>query len=71
MNEKSDYALCYQCGWLGLCAMACPLADPAKAIRPEYSTHPDIENAADVAFEIVVEPEDESRSSPPPGHEAY
>ncbi len=65
MKSKTDFDLCYQCGWLGLCTVSCPLADPAKAIRPESSTHPDIEHATDEAFEIVVETDDESGSCPP------
>ncbi len=64
MNKKSEYDLCYQCGWLGLCAIACPLADPAKAIRPEHSTHPDIANAADERLEIVLDSQDASKSQP-------
>ncbi len=64
MKAKNDYALCYQCGWLGLCTIACPLADPALAIPPESSTHPDIENQVDEVFDIVIENPDASESRP-------
>ena len=74
MNRKTtDFDLCYQCGWLGLCVIACPLASPERAIRPEYSTHPDIEiKGADEAFEIVIAAEgsSESRTAEMPAHDS-
>ncbi len=73
MNKRTtDYDLCYQCGWLGLCVVACPLADPARAIRPDASTHPDIQDAgANDEFEIVIEsqPAPQSRPVRPPAQE--
>ncbi len=53
-----DYDLCYQCGWLGMCTVACPLLDPARMIPPGISTQPTLDDALDdVAFEITT-PED-------------
>ncbi len=46
---------CYQCGWLGMCTIACPLADPARQISPTISTAPELDpTLADSAFEIVA-----------------
>ncbi|MGB8646059.1 MAG: hypothetical protein WCF84_12540 [Anaerolineae bacterium] len=60
MEKKRE--LCYQCGWLGLCAIACPLSDPARMIPPDYSTHPGMDADADEAFEIVIRDSDAPES---------
>ncbi len=47
---------CYQCGWLGMCTIACPLADPARQIPSTVSTSPELDPAlADSTFEIVLD----------------
>ncbi len=51
-----DYELCCQCGWLGMCTVACPLLDPARMISPHISTAPRLEAELDnPAFEITLE----------------
>lgn len=51
-----DYTLCYQCGWLGMCTVACPLLDPARMISPYISTAPGLEAELDAsAFDIHLE----------------
>ncbi len=55
---------CAQCGWLGMCVIACPLADPARLISPGCTTAPGLDKALDdEAFEIVA---DEPNAAPPP-----
>ncbi len=50
-----DLIPCYQCGWLGMCVIACPLRDPARSISPDCSTHPNVDTLdEDEAFEIVL-----------------
>jgi hypothetical protein len=55
MNKPpKDLDLCYQCGWLGMCTVACPLLDPAQQIPVSVSTAPDLDPALDdLSFEIV------------------
>ncbi len=51
-----DYDLCYQCGWLGMCTVACPLLDPARMIPPAISNTPALGPEFDTtSFEITSE----------------
>ncbi len=59
-----DYDLCYQCGWLGLCTIACPLLDPVRMISPAISSAPGLGAEFEaVTFEITWE-ENSTESEP-------
>ncbi len=53
--ENDTQIIPEQCGWLGLCLMACPLWDPARRIPPTGSTAPGLDDAReDERYEIVI-----------------
>ncbi len=56
MNKKVVELLpCYECGWLGLCVIACPLRDLATTISSECTTTPGLEQ--DEPFQVLLEPQ--------------
>ncbi len=63
MSQEKIKLTCTQCGWLGLCVVACPLSDPARMISPSISTAPGIEEEEDTAFEIVWQDEEPTATS--------
>lgn len=70
MSESQDLFACYRCGWLGLCDISCPLADPAHRIPVTISTAPDLGVADDVPFEIVGEEQAPTDTPPAAEHQA-
>ncbi len=65
-NGPEETMACYQCGWLGMCVVSCPLADPARMISPTMSSIAGLDSSLDdVQFEIVLEhaPKDDSKEN--------
>ncbi len=61
MSKVTDYPTCFQCSWLGLCVVACPLTD-SGAIDPASSIASDSSAAEEVGFEIILEQASEDSS---------
>ena len=52
------------CGWLGLCIVACPPADPVRDLPRDISTAPALQLDPDARFEILFE---DTGANPAPG----